>query len=97
LVDAHLANLGFTLNSPRDPRRRGSHIALRHNDGWRITRAMIEQARVIPDFRDPDNIRFGLVPLYTSFTELETAVDRIRDLVAGGAHLGYDHNRPVVT
>jgi kynureninase len=97
LVDARLTDLGFTLTTPRDPGRRGSHIAVRHDDGWRITRAMIEHGRVIPDFRDPDNIRFGLVPLYTTFTELEIAVGRICDLVARGAHLRYANTRTVVT
>ena len=97
LVDARLTDLGFTLTTPHDPGRRGSHIAVRHDDGWRITRAMIEHGRVIPDFRDPDNIRFGLVPLYTTFTELEIAVGRICDLVARGAHLRYANTRTVVT
>src|ERR687894_183677 len=50
LHDAWLAPLGFALDSPRDARRRGSHISLRHADAWRVTRALIERAGVIPDF-----------------------------------------------
>jgi len=33
--------------------------------------------KVIPDFRTPDNIRMGLVPLYTTFSEIHETVLRI--------------------
>ena len=54
LHDEWLAPLGFELGSPRDPARRGSHVALRHPEAWPICRALIERADVIPDFRGPD-------------------------------------------
>jgi len=63
LTDELLAPLGFTLGSPRDSARRGSHISIRHEEGYRINRAMIEEMNVIPDFRAPDNIRLGFAPL----------------------------------
>jgi kynureninase len=44
---------------------------------------------VIPDFREPDNIRLGLAPLYTSFGELWEAVDRIRQVVKERRYLRY--------
>src|SRR5579884_473494 len=53
LHDAWLEPLGFALGTPRDPVRRGSHVSLRHADGWRICRALIERADVVPDFRAP--------------------------------------------
>jgi kynureninase len=86
LHDAWLAPLGFELGTPREPERRGSHLALRHADAWTICRALIERARVIPDFRGPDTIRLGVAPLYTSFTEVWDALDRLRALVAAGEH-----------
>jgi kynureninase len=96
LVDAVLAPLGFALGSPRDPLRRGSHVSVRHRDGYRINRALIEEMDVLPDFREPDNIRLGLSPLYTSFAEVWEAVDRIRRVVAEERHLRYSPERLAV-
>ena len=84
LPDAWLAPVGFELGSPRDPGRRGAHVCLRHAEAWPISRALIERARVIPDFRGPDSIRFGLPPLYTRFVDVHDAADRLRSLVERG-------------
>ena len=78
LTDHLLAPLGFSLGSPRDSAKRGSHISIRHPDGYRINRAMIDDMNVIPDFRAPDNIRLGFAALYTSFTEIWEGFDRIK-------------------
>jgi hypothetical protein len=67
LTDSWLAPFGFSLGSPRDSAMRGSHISIRHIDGYRINRALIEEMNVIPDFREPDNLRLGFAPLYLSF------------------------------
>lgn len=81
LTDQWLAPLGFSLGSPRDSTRRGSHISIRHEEGYRINRAIIEEMNVIPDFRAPDNIRLGFAPLYISFTDIWEGFDRIRKVV----------------
>jgi kynureninase len=81
LFDSQLSSLGFTLGSPRNSNLRGSHISIRHPDGYRVNRALIEEMNLIPDFREPDNIRLGLAPLYTSFQEVWEGVDRIRRVV----------------
>jgi kynureninase len=97
LVDTVLAPLGFALGSPRDPARRGSHVSIQHPEGYRINRALIEEMGVLPDFREPDNIRLGLVPLYTSFAEVWEAVDRIRRVVKEERYLRYPTERLLVT
>lgn len=86
LHDAWLEPLGFRLGSPRDPVRRGSHVALRHPEAWPICRALIERAAVVPDFRGPDCIRLGVAPLYTRFVDVWDALDRLRRLVQAGEH-----------
>ncbi len=97
LVDTVLAPLGFVLGSPRDPARRGSHLSIRHPEAYLINRALIEEMNVLPDFREPDNIRLGLAPLYTSFTEVWEAVDRIRRLVEEERYRRYPAERLPVT
>jgi len=81
LVETVLVPLGFSLGSPRDAAERGSHVSIRHPEGYRINRVLIEEMDVLPDFREPDNIRLGLAPLYTSFSEVWEAVDRIKRVV----------------
>jgi kynureninase len=95
--DAHLAPLGFELASPRDPDVRGGHVSLAHHDAWPICRALIERAKVIPDFRGPDSIRLGLPPLYTRFTDVWDGLDRLRRLVEGGEHRLVQSSRLRVT
>jgi len=90
LHDAWLEPLGFELGTPREPARRGAHVSLRHPDAWRICRALIERAQVIPDFRGPDNVRIGLPPLYTRFVDAWDAIDRLRRLVESEVHLEFD-------
>jgi kynureninase len=82
LWETMLAPLGYTLNSPRQAERRGSHLALGHADGWRIAQALIHDLGVLPDFRAPDNIRLGVTPLYTTYSELYTAALALHDAVS---------------
>jgi kynureninase len=90
LHDAWLAPLGFGLGTPRDPARRGSHVALTHPQAWQLTRALIERAGVIPDFRGPDTVRLGIAPLYTRHVDVWDALDRLRRIVERGEHAAYD-------
>ncbi|HEU0195231.1 MAG TPA: aminotransferase class V-fold PLP-dependent enzyme [Gaiellales bacterium] len=90
LHDERLAPLGFQLGTPREAGRRGSHVSFRHADAWRICQALIERARVIPDFRPADVIRFGLPAVYTRFVDVYDAVDRLAGLVEREEHLAYD-------
>lgn len=92
-----LASLGFSFGSPRDPVRRGSHISLRHEEGYRINRALIAEMNVIPDFRAPDNIRLGFAPLYTSFIDIWEAFDRLRKVVEEKRYEKYPRQKLAVT
>ena len=76
---------GFEIGSPLDARHRGSHVSLKHPDSFRICQALIQpkngNIKIIPDFREPDNIRFGFTLLYTSFSEIWQTVERIECLL----------------
>jgi kynureninase len=97
LTDELLAPLGFSLGSPRDSARRGSHISIRHAEGYRINRALIEEMNVIPDYREPDNIRLGFAPLYISFTDIWEGFDRIRKVVEEKRYENYPRQKLAVT
>jgi len=81
LADAWLTPLGCSVGSPRDATRRGGHVAIRHPDARRLTRALIDR-NVIPDFRAPDSIRIGLSPLTTSFEDVHRGLAALRILLA---------------
>jgi len=89
LIDNLLAPLGFTLGSPRLPEERGAHVTLQHPKGYQIAQVLIEEMSVLPDFRAPDNIRFGPAPLYTSFQEIWETVHRVKQVVETGKHDRY--------
>lgn len=85
LYDHHLAELGFELYSPRDYNQRGSHVSLRHSEAYRICQALIKSnnipLNVIPDFRAPDIIRFGIAPLYNSFEDIYLTSEIVKQII----------------
>ena len=97
LWETQLAPLGYTLNSPRDPQQRGSHVALGHTEGLRIAQTLIHDLKVLPDFRAPDNIRIGITPLYTTFADIHTAVQRMGQAVAERLYERHPTKAPIVT
>jgi kynureninase len=74
LVEERCSALGFEVASPRDARRRGSHVALTHENGYAIMQALIARG-VIGDFRAPNLIRFGFAPLFLRTDDVRRAVD----------------------
>jgi kynureninase len=70
----------LALASPADPLARGSHVALRFDEGYRLMRALIER-RVIGDFRAPDLMRFGFSPFYNTHIDVVRAVATLAERV----------------
>jgi len=87
LADARLAEFGVRVASPRDPSRRGAHVALAHPDARELCAALVERG-VIPDYRRPDVIRFGFSPLTTRFVDVWDGVDALRRLLSPTAYPG---------
>lgn len=96
LFDSQLQPLGFSLGSPRNPDERGSHISVRHSEGYRITQALIQEENLIPDFREPDNIRLGFSPLYTSFREIYQAALCLKKVVEEKTYQHFETDRATV-
>jgi len=101
LYDQHLVSRGFHLGSPRDPQQRGSHIALRHAEAFRINQALIHPVEgrpvIIPDFREPDNLRLGIAPLYVSHLDMVRTVQRLIEIVDTKEYKRFHHDLPAVT
>jgi kynureninase len=72
---------GIRVASPRDPARRGAHVALSHPDAKALSARLIERG-VIPDFRRPDVIRFGFSPLTTRFVDVWDGIETLRELLS---------------
>jgi len=73
------------LVTPREHARRGSQVSFTHPHGYAVMQALIGRG-VIGDYREPEIMRFGLTPLYTSFADVWDAVEILRDILDGGAY-----------
>ena len=79
-VDETCRDLGVEVASPREARRRGSQVSLRHKEAYRVMRALIDRG-VIGDFRTPDLMRFGFAALYTRYVDVFDAVRSLREVL----------------
>lgn len=97
LVDEHLAAppYNFSIGTPRQPGRRGGHVALHHADATRICKALKARG-VVPDFRPPNVIRLAPVPLYNTFGEIWGTVKTLQEIIDRGEHLQFDAGRNTV-
>jgi kynureninase len=84
LVESRLAG-EFEVVTPKEHDRRGSQVALRHDEAYGIVQALIANG-VIGDFRDPDIARFGFAPLYLRYVDVYDAVERLVEVMGSRAH-----------
>ena len=80
LVEQRCGGHGITMPGPRDTATRGSHVSIRHPQGYAVMQALIA-AGVIGDFRDPDMMRFGFAPLYTRYADVWDAVETLTGIL----------------
>jgi len=96
-----LSKYGFEIGSPLDPLQRGSHISLKHPEAYRICQSLIHPkngtVKIIPDFREPDNIRFGFTPLYTTFEEIRQTTGRLKIIMETREYESFGSERNSVT
>jgi kynureninase len=101
LYKQELASLGYRMGSPEQDEQRGSHVSLKHPEAYRICKALIDPElmgkSVIPDFREPDNIRMGVTPLYTSFMDVFQAIEQLRVIVKDKLYEKYSAEKDEVT
>jgi kynureninase len=69
----------FSVGSPRDPDRRGGHVALEHPDPEAIADELRERG-VIVDYRPPNVIRVCPAPLYIGYEDVWHVVEILREI-----------------
>ena len=80
LIEQECAGHGFVIPTPRDPRQRGSHVAVRHPQGYAIMQALIAR-NFIGDFRAPDVMRFAVTPMYQRYMDVWELVSALREIM----------------
>ena len=95
LIEKRLAKYGFANGTPVEHNRRGGHIALEHEEAYRICLALKDR-NVIPDFREPNVIRLAPVALYVSFEDIHKVVDIIEEIAREKAYQRFPNIRSLV-
>jgi len=80
LVASRCGEYGVTLQSPTDPEKRGSQVALHCLNGFAVIQALIAR-KIIADFRAPGIMRFGFAPLYLRYTDVWDAAEALTDVL----------------
>ncbi|WUR11519.1 kynureninase [[Empedobacter] haloabium] len=85
LVESRCGRHPLGLVTPREHARRGSQVSFTHPHGYAVMQALIERG-VIGDYREPEIMRFGFTPLYTSFTDVWDAVTILQQILDDQAY-----------
>lgn len=85
LVEQRCANHPLGLVTPREHARRGSQVSFTHPHGYAVMQALIARG-VIGDYREPEIMRFGFTPLYTSFADVWDAVEILKQILDDKAY-----------
>lgn len=65
---------------PKEHHLRGSQVSLLHPEGYAIIQALISKG-IIGDYREPHILRFGLTPLYTSYSDIWDTVEHLVEIM----------------
>lgn len=79
LIDTKLTQYGYSVGSPRDDQKRGGHVALEHEEAYRIC-SVLKEYKVVPDFREPNIIRLAPIALYNTYEEVYNLVSILEEI-----------------
>ena len=85
----------YRIGTPREPERRGGHVAIEHDAAPRIARALKETG-IVPDFRPPDVVRIAPVALYTTYRDLWHTSRILKTIIDTGAYHTVKEGRSLV-
>jgi kynureninase len=87
----------ISIITPRDPAKRGGHIAVTHpEEGFRICQA-IKSAGVVADFRPPNIIRFAPSPLYSTYQDIFKVAMIMKGIMEQSEYKKYEKSRKTIT
>ena len=89
------APYNYGIGTPRDDARRGGHVAVEHEEGTRIVKALKARG-VVPDFRQPNVIRLAPIALYTSYADVHQLVGHLRAIIDRREHEAFAAERDLV-
>ncbi|MBA3386744.1 MAG: kynureninase [Chthoniobacterales bacterium] len=95
-IESELEEFGFQIGTPRDPKRRGGHLSVVHENAQAMCLALRARG-VIPDFRKPDVIRLAPSPLYNSFTDCWEAVQALKEITISRGFEEFEAAHALVT
>lgn len=95
LIDKRLTAYGYAVGTPRDDARRGGHVALEHNEAYRICK-VLKNYKVVPDFRDPNVIRLAPTALYNSYADIHNLVDILEKIGVNREYENLSRERSLV-
>ena len=98
LVDELLSKppYNYSVATPRDPERRGGHVGVSHQEGWRINQALKARG-VIPDFRPPNIIRLAPIPLYVKYHDVWKVTRHLKEIIDRKEFLRFKDEKSTVT
>ncbi|MFX0207028.1 MAG: kynureninase [Candidatus Hodarchaeota archaeon] len=70
----------FEVGTPREPNRRTGHVAIEHDEAYRITEALKSKG-VVTDYRPPNIIRVAPVALYNTYHEVWQTVQLLQEII----------------
>ncbi len=71
----------ITVITPRDPEERGCQLSIQVKSADRTLHDQLTKCGVISDWREPDVIRVAPAPLYNSFEDVYTFVNRLKSVL----------------
>ncbi|AUC75450.1 kynureninase [Olleya sp. Bg11-27] len=77
-----LNNDKIKILTPTNPKERGCQLSIQVKDADKNLHKKLTEAHIITDWREPDVIRCAPVPLYNTFEDVFTMVEKLKEILS---------------